>query len=268
MFGPGLIISVAAGCVEHRKYWSAYVKEFIGTLLMVVFTFSAGKWIGADDLIVAWSAHAVGVVLADYIGGGQHVNPAVTVSMWALDKCSYTEAFVRIAGQMGGGLVAFPLFHYIAVTLSMTPFGGPEFVKENDVDAFVSEFAATFLLMWAIYILNWEFNFGSYHYIIKQTLTAVAIRALIEFFPTAGPAMNPMLATSWYVFGVGTEGSYPEDTVHYFVYWFGPFVAGIFAAITYIILDGKDKLFGVVSLPIGPLRSAAPEPKAEKSKKE
>ena len=68
LFGPGLIISVAAGCVEHRKYWSAYVKEFIGTLLMVVFTFSAGKWIGADDLIVSWSAHAVGVVLADYIG--------------------------------------------------------------------------------------------------------------------------------------------------------------------------------------------------------
>ena len=67
-FPPGVILSVAAGCVEHRKYWSAYVKEFIGTLLMVVFTFSAGKWIGQDDVMVAWSAHAVGVVLADYFG--------------------------------------------------------------------------------------------------------------------------------------------------------------------------------------------------------
>lgn len=264
LFGPGLILSVAAGCVEHRKYWSAYVREFIGTLLMVVFTFSAGKWVGADDMTVAWSAHAVGVILADYIGGGQHVNPAVTVSMWALDKCSYTEAFVRIAGQMGGGLVAFPLFHYISVELNLTPFGGPEFVQENDVDAFVSEFVASFLLMWVIYILNWEFNFGSYHYIIKQFLTAVAIRALIEFFPTAGPAMNPMLATAWYIFGVGTQGSYPEDTVHYFVYWLGPFLAGILAAITYIIFDGKDKLFGAVSLPIGPLRPAAPAGKAKK----
>lgn len=262
-FPTGLILSVAAGCVEHRKYWSAYVKEFIGTLLMVVFTFSAGKWIGQDDITIAWSAHAVGVVLADYIGDGQHVNPAVTVSMWALNKCSYTEGFVRIAGQMGGGLVAFPLFQYISEQLNLTPFGGPEFSEEADVEAFISEFLASFLLMWAIYILNWEFNFGKFHYIIKQTLTAVAIRGLIEFFPTAGPAMNPMLATAWYVFGVGTNGEFPEDSTHYFVYWFGPFMAGILAAITYIILDGNDKLFGAYSVPIGPLR---PGKKSEETK--
>ncbi|OEU23058.1 aquaporin-like protein [Fragilariopsis cylindrus CCMP1102] len=250
LFQPGLILSVAAGCVEHRKYWSAYVREFIGTILMVGFTFSAGKWIGQDDVMVAWSVHSVGVILADYFGGGQHVNPAVTVSMWALGKCTYTEAFVRIAGQMGGGLVAFPLFQYASEQFNLTPFGGPEFSQENDVDAFLSEFFASFLLMWVIYILNWEFNFGSYHYIIKQFLTAVAIRALIEAFPTAGPAMNPMLATAWYVFGVGNKYEYPNDAVHYFVYWFGPFLAGILAAITYIIFDGSDKLFGIIKLPI------------------
>ena len=74
--------------------------------------------------------------------------------MWALDKCSYTEGFVRIAGQMGGGLVAFPFFHYVSETLSLTPFGGPEFSEEADVEAFISEFVATFLLMWTIYIVS------------------------------------------------------------------------------------------------------------------
>lgn len=261
----GLILSVAAGCVEHKKYWSAYVKEFIGTLLMIVFTFSAGKWIGQDDMTIAWSAHAVGVILADYIGDGQHVNPAVTVSMWALNKCSYTEGFVRIAGQMGGGLVAFPFFNHVSEHVGLTPFGGPEFSEGNEIDAFLSELVASFVLMWVIYILNWEFNFGNNHYIIKQFLTAVAIRAIIEFFPTAGPAINPMLATAWYVFGVGTNGEYPADNAHYFVYWFGPFVAGVLAAISYIILDGNDKLFGVYSIPIGPLR---PKKAEEKSKKE
>ena len=87
-------------------------------------------------------------------GGGQQVNPAVTVSMWALGKCSYTEAFVRIAGQMGGGLVAFPLFQAISDHFNLTPFGGPEFSKESNIDAFLSEFCATFLLMWAIYIVS------------------------------------------------------------------------------------------------------------------
>ena len=49
------------------------------------------------------------------------------------------------------------------------------------------------LLMILIYTLNWELNFGKYHYWIKQTLTAIGIRYLIETFPTAGPAINPML---------------------------------------------------------------------------
>jgi hypothetical protein len=101
--------------------------------------------------------------------------------------------------------------------------------------------------------LNWEINFGKYHYIIKQTLTGVAIRALIELFPTAGPAMNPMLATSWNVFGVGKTYQYPDENIHYFVYWVAPFLGGILAAITYAIYNG-DQVFGV-KLPLGPLKA-------------
>jgi hypothetical protein len=67
-FPPGLLLSVAVGCVEHRKYWTIYVKEFVGTILMVGFTFSAGKWIGEDAWVVAWIMHACGVVAADYVG--------------------------------------------------------------------------------------------------------------------------------------------------------------------------------------------------------
>lgn len=48
---------------------------------MIGLTFSPGKWIGADSLAVAWVAHAAGCVAADKLGGGQHVNPAVTVSV-------------------------------------------------------------------------------------------------------------------------------------------------------------------------------------------
>jgi hypothetical protein len=73
-FPPGLVLSIAAGCVEHRKYWKIYVKEFVGTILMVGMTFSAGKWIGKDAWVVAWIMHACGVVAADYFGT-THPNP-------------------------------------------------------------------------------------------------------------------------------------------------------------------------------------------------
>lgn len=84
------------------------------------------------------------------------VNPAVSVSMWSLGKCSYTECFVRISGQMGGGLVAFPFFYEVSNYLKLEPFGGPEFSQENDVEAFMSEFGATFVLMWAIYVVRMD----------------------------------------------------------------------------------------------------------------
>jgi glycerol uptake facilitator-like aquaporin len=89
-----------------------------------------------------------------YSGGGQMVNPAVSVSMWALGKTTYTECFVRIAGQMGGGLVSFPFFYEVSDYFQLTPFGGPEYSQDNDVEAFLSEFLATFFLMWTIYTVR------------------------------------------------------------------------------------------------------------------
>jgi glycerol uptake facilitator-like aquaporin len=191
----GLLLPlVGLAFIQNNAYFSAFRQEFVGTMVMIVCTFSAGKWIGETDNKVAWASHAVGVVAADYLTGGPHVNPAVTVSMFTLGKCSYTEGYVRIAAQMAGGLVSFPLYHLIStVALKLTPFGGPEFHEDNKAnitvaDAFLSEFCASFLLMWLIYLVNWEYHFGKRtHYIIKQTLTAIGIRGLIEFFPTAGP---------------------------------------------------------------------------------
>jgi glycerol uptake facilitator-like aquaporin len=255
---PGLFLCIAPAFINGNQLFPVFRQEFLGTLLMIVCTFSAGKWIGQHDISTAWISHAIGVIVADYFGGGPNVNPAMTVTMWSLGRQTYTEAYIRIAGALAGGLVAFPLFHAVALVLNVEPFGGPEFQISHGhaiAEAFVSEFTATLLLCFAIYIVNWEFNFGKYHYIIKQTLTAIAIRALIEAFPTAGPAMNPMLATTWFIFGVGTKYEYPNDFSHYFVYWVAPFAAAICASVVYAIYSG-DKIFGA-ALPIGPFKRKA-----------
>lgn len=260
---PLLLILLPSAFIDGGKYLNgAFRHEFIGTLIMVGLTFSAGKWIGADDINIAWTAHLFGVIAADYISGGPQVNPAVTVSMWTLGKCSYTEAYVRICAQICGGLIAFPLFHMISVSANLTPFGGPEFHLDNGEfatsTAAISEFIASLLLCFVIYILNWECNFGNLHYIIKQTLTAIAIRGLIEYFPIAGPAMNPMLATTWYVFGVSKIYSFPNEFEHYFVYWICPCIAAIVASILYTIYAGGT-IFGMI-LPIGPFKGTTPPP--------
>lgn len=129
---PGFFICMSTAFIEGGRYFRSFRQEFVGTLLMIVCTFSAGKWVGRESLRVAWTSHAMGVIAADYIGGGPHVNPAVTTSMWALGKCTYTEAFVRVSAQLGGGLVAFPIFAAVSHAMEWEPFGGPEFHMKDD----------------------------------------------------------------------------------------------------------------------------------------
>lgn len=257
---PCLLVFAASAFIDDGKYLRAFRQEFIGTIRMIAFTFSAGKWFGENSMMLAWTSHFIGVVAADYIGGGPHVNPACTLSMWCLGKCSYTEAYVRVAAQMGGGLVAFPLFHAVSMSMGWTPFGGPEFSlkdgTDHAVDAFLSEFSAMVGLLFLIYTVNWEIDFGTYHYWIKQSLTAMGIRALIELFPTAGPAINPMLATTWNVFGVDKSYTFPSDMDHYIVYWVAPGLAAIFASTLYAVYAGGT-VWGI-SMPIGPLKKPVP----------
>jgi glycerol uptake facilitator-like aquaporin len=257
---PGIFIAIATAFLVEGKYFKEFRQECLGSLLMIVCTFSAGKWIGRDSMQVAWASHFLGVITSDYFGGGPHVNPAVTFNMFCLGKVSYTEAYIRVAAQMTGGLIAFPAFHAISDAMGLTPFGGPEFKLQGDqpVEAFLSEFCAMFLLLMLIYTVNWEYNFGTYHYIIKQSLTAIGIRTLIEVFPTAGPAMNPMLATTWNVFGVGTTFEFPRDMDHYIVYWISPGISAIVAAVVYVIYAGGT-IFGT-HLPIGPIKKQPPTP--------
>lgn len=270
LFPPGLATCLAASYLSDGKFLKPFWNEFAGTLVMIGLTFSPGKWIGVDSLYLAWAAHAAGVVLADYLCGGPHVNPAVSVSMWALGKCSYTEAYVRSAGAMAGGLVAFPLFQKFANRLEWVELGGPEFDPAEDEDGSASgfsEFLAMILLMILIYTVNWELDFGKYHYWIKQTLTAVGIRYLIETFPRAGPAMNPMLGTTWYIF---RYGGYPDQLGHYFTYWVSTCAGAVVASFLYVVYAGGT-LFGS-KLPIGPVKeelkaNEAEKPKEKESKK-
>jgi len=250
---PGLIVTLPFAFIgDSSKSRVLYLNEFIGTLLMIGFTFSCGKWIGADSIPLNWVSHAIGVIAADKIGGGQHVNPSVSVTMWSLGKCTYEEMLVHIAGAMGGGLVAFPLFKTLSDGMEWTELGGPTYNVEGDEDgssSAASEFFATFLLLIAIFVLNWELNFGKYHYWIKQSLTALAIRFLIQVFPTAGPAMNPMLGTTWLVFA---SGAYAEDVKHYFVYWIASIIGGLLAGFCYVAYAGGT-FFGE-KLAIGPMK--------------
>lgn len=251
---PYLILGVASAFLSDSAYLQCWLQEFFGTYLMILLTFSPGKWIGVDSLPIAWLSHAAGVILSDYISGGPHVNPAVSLAMFSLGKASYTETYIRISGAMTSGLIAFPTLLYFSDLMNWEPLGGPTYspTDENDdfTAAFFNEFFACFCLLFIIFLVNFEMHFGKWHYIVKQSLTAAGIRYLIEVFGLTGPAMNPMLGTSWAVFD-SDGAAFPEVSEHYLVYWIAPSLGALTGSLLYAIYTG-EKYFGI-RLP-GPIK--------------
>ena len=74
--------------------------------------------------------------------------------------------------------------------------------------------------------------------------------------------MNPMLATAWAAFGVGSSFAFPNEWSHYYVYWVSPFLAALLAAFLYTIYAGGTFLGH--KLPFGPIK---PQPAAKVSSK-
>jgi len=253
----GLAHCIACILLGGGAFRDAWLQEFYGTLLMVILTFSPGKWVGIDSTAIEWLCHAIGVVAADYLAGGPQVNPAVSMTMWFLGKCSFTECYVRIMGGLAGGLVSFPIALKWSSWMGWIELDGPSYETKDENDdtssAFLNEFLSTFFLVISIFVLNFELDFGKYHYWVKQSLQAIFIRYLIVVFTVTGPAMNPMLGSAWLVFKKKTSCNLSMD--HYFVYWIAPLLAALLASFCYVVYAGGTWLW--VELPFGPVKEVA-----------
>jgi len=103
---------------------------------------------------------------------------------------------------------------------------------------------AMIILLLAIFALNWELNFGKYHYWIKQTLTGIMIRFCIVAFGAAGPAINPMLGSTWDLYDKGEPGEWSKDPSHWLVYWVASFAGAFLASLAYALYSPSAKFLG------------------------
>ena len=282
----GPVLAAVALCVAAapigagRSLVKAWWTECYGAAVMIACTFSPGKWWGVAGTVVApathpalaaidsvvpldWVLHWFGVAVADRSCGGPHVNPGVSWTMCCIGKIPYAQFVTHVAGQMLGGVVAFPALQALAAHLGWTPLGGPAIspdIAGADLQRAVAhEFAATLLLCLGIFAIALEAPFKDV-YVAKISCIAGLIRTLIVYLGAAGPAMNPMLATTWVLY---ETGSFPTFYAHYLVYWAAPLAAATLAAAIYALLKPGATCLGVV------LRPGVPAPKGgKKSKKQ
>jgi aquaporin Z len=129
-----------------QKKVAMLLAEFLGTAMLALVVYS----IVARTTFPLFSGLAAGAtygLLSLTIGAvsGAHVNPAVTLGMWAMRKIQTTVAVAYIAAQMLGGLAAWGLTQYF-LNHSLTSMAGGQF----EWRVFVAEAIGTGLFTFGI----------------------------------------------------------------------------------------------------------------------
>lgn len=92
----------------YDKLSTSLLAEFIGTFALIFIGAGAGA-LGDGGLVGVAFAHGLVVLAFAYAYGhisGTHINPAVTIGVWAAGKIDTARAFSYVFFQLLGGVVA------------------------------------------------------------------------------------------------------------------------------------------------------------------
>jgi aquaporin TIP len=224
--------------------------EFVGAFTLIFIGGGAGIVTGGHDLVAVALANglAIGIMVSNlgHISGG-HFNPAITLSFVATRRIAPMLAVVYWIAQLAGAVAAALILRGVfpgAGRLAMVPHAP----GISDGKALVVELIMTFFLVWTVFATAVDER-GAFKSIAGL---AIGLSITMDVFmggPLTGAAMNPARA-----FG-------PELATNFWgegwIYWVGPIVGALIAAIAY------DRLYlrPLRPLPVGPPESGVVEPR-------
>lgn len=218
--------------------WRPALAEFFATMLFVfigpaavvaALSLNDGK-LSAAGLVGIAIAHGLaivaGVSATANISGG-HINPAVTIAALVTGKVSVNRAVFYIIAQLVGAVVG-------SILLSLAiPAGSPGNLGAHGLGAgmdvgkgIITEIVLTFALVAAVFATAVDPR-GLGH----VAPLAIGFTVLIDHLagvPLTGASMNPARS-----FGPWLLTMNVDFATHALVYWVGPIVGGIIAALIY-----------------------------------
>jgi MIP family channel proteins len=223
----------------------AYVAEFIATLALV---YIGGGSIVADRFLqnqgqpgfgIVGIAFAHGIVLAVMVSAtmhvsGGHVNPAVTIGQMVTKKIDATNGFLYIIAQLVGGIVggalllaSFPQSAWEPVNL-----GTPDLASGISIGTgILVEAVLTFFLVFTVFGTGVDKR-GTGQ-IAGLAIGFVLIFDILAGGALTGASMNPART-------LGTAAAIGYFPASHIVYWIGPIIGGIAAALVYSYLLLKE----------------------------
>lgn len=208
------------------------IAELIGTFTLIFIGAGAGA-IGVGGLVGVAFAHGLVVLAFAYAYGhisGTHINPAVTIGLWAGKQIDAVTAVAYIVVQLiGGTLGAFALRSVLGGTasgLGATVLGA----NVTPVQGFVVELLLTFFLVNTIFNTAVNGKSGN-HAPLAIGLTLVF--AILMGGPLTGASLNPARTLGPALM----TGNYANLSI----YLIAPPLGGILAALLYQIVLRPEK---------------------------
>jgi MIP family channel proteins len=217
----------------YHNLSTSLLAEFIGTFALIFIGAGAGA-LGIGGLVGVALAHGLVVLGFAYAYGhisGTHINPAVTLGVWAAGKIDAARAGSYIVFQIAGGIVGALALRWIlggtGTGLGMTQLAHDLDVKGTLIT--ITPLAGTVLeAILTFFLVNQVMNAGISG---KATIPGgLAIGLTLTFCilmggPLTGASLNPARSIGPAV-AVG-------DFANLWVYLVGPAIGGIVAGVLY-----------------------------------
>jgi MIP family channel proteins len=222
------------------------VAEFVGTFTLIFIgagSICADQYLRASGqtgvgLLGIAAAHglAIGLMVTNigHISGG-HLNPAVTIGFWVTRRMSTLHSICYwIAQLLGATAAAYLLTAIVPETVWRpvylgTPDLAPDFTRMH---AMALEAVLTFFLVFAVFATAADAK-GAFNKIAGFAIGLTVTMDILFGGPFTGAAMNPARA-----FGPALAGRHWQN---HGVYWVGPLLGGILAAVVYDRIFLRDQ---------------------------
>jgi aquaporin Z len=213
-----------------------YAAELIGTMVLVL--------IGCGSAVIAGNAFGLAVLAMVYAIGsisGCHINPAITIAMWAADKIKWKDAIGYIVAQCIGGIIGagilwaiangLPAYDIAKNGLGQNGFGIHSPAGYSMAACFLAEVVLTAIFLLVV--------FGATHKNASKGFAGVAIGFTLVIIhlvsiPITGTSVNPARSLGPAVFVGGDALS------QLWLFIVAPIIGGIIAAIIWRFLFEKQ----------------------------
>ncbi len=221
-----------------------YLAEMVGTFVLTLLGCGAAVSLncGADTASVVGTSMAFGlsvIAMAYAIGGisGCHINPAITVGVWASGRMCAKDAIMYIIFQVIGAIIAAAVLYAFVATSPELALGtktGANACSGTVCNGLLVEVVLTFIFVLVVLGATSKTNGATNNFAgLAIGLTLILIH-LVGIHYT-GTSVNPARSVGPALFEGGAA------LCQLWVFIVGPLVGGLLAAIIWKAIEPKEK---------------------------